>query len=284
MTKRYGKLTILAISLVVLSVAGRVTAGSLDPTNPPGPTMHTLEEIYQKVDGISAPRSLSATSTVMATGFYVGTDLRTVDPDLASENIAAGTTIFGIAGILSTNGGSAYPAPVAKTGQTAMYNGGDDGDHEAGVAWPSPRFTDNGDGTVKDNLTGLIWLKNANAFTTRSWNGAITECNTLNTGEHGLTDGSAEGDWRLPSIRELHSLVDYGRYSPALCNTAGTGQWSEGNPFTGVAPTGYYWSGTTHPISTIFNDYAYYVYMHGGDVGWDVKASLYYVWPVRGGE
>jgi hypothetical protein len=31
-----------------------------------------------------------------------------------------------------------------------------------GVAWPNPRFTDNSDGTVTDNLTGLIWLKNAN--------------------------------------------------------------------------------------------------------------------------
>ena len=33
-----------------------------------------------------------------------------------------------------------------------------------GVAWPNPRFTDNGNGTVTDNLTGLIWLKNANCF------------------------------------------------------------------------------------------------------------------------
>ena len=29
---------------------------------------------------------------------------------------------------------------------------------------PSPRFTDNNDGTVTDNLTGLVWLKNANLF------------------------------------------------------------------------------------------------------------------------
>ncbi|MCW9078616.1 MAG: hypothetical protein OQK74_05525, partial [Gammaproteobacteria bacterium] len=45
------------------------------------------------------------------------------------------------------------PAPVAKTGQTSSWAPGDDGDLEKGVAWPSPRFTDNLDGTVTDNLT-----------------------------------------------------------------------------------------------------------------------------------
>ena len=59
-----------------------------------------------------------------------------------------------------------------KTGQTLCYDSlgavvpcagtGQDGEIKAGVAWPSPRFTDNSNGTVTDNLTGLIWLKNAN--------------------------------------------------------------------------------------------------------------------------
>ena len=52
-------------------------------------------------------------------------------------------------------------APVPKTGQTTSYANGDDGDLELGVASPNPRFTDNGDGKVTDNLTELIWLKNA---------------------------------------------------------------------------------------------------------------------------
>ncbi len=55
------------------------------------------------------------------------------------------------------------PAPVAKTGQTDIDTTvpGEDGVLAKGVAWPSPRFTDNGDGTVTDNLTDLIWLRNA---------------------------------------------------------------------------------------------------------------------------
>jgi hypothetical protein len=54
---------------------------------------------------------------------------------------------------------------VEVTGQTASFADGDDGDIQAGVPFPIPRFTDQGDGTVKDNLTHLIWLKNANCST-----------------------------------------------------------------------------------------------------------------------
>ncbi len=55
-------------------------------------------------------------------------------------------------------------APVPKTGQTTSYATGDDGILQKGVVWPIPRFKDNNNGTVTDNLTGLIWLKNANCF------------------------------------------------------------------------------------------------------------------------
>jgi len=60
------------------------------------------------------------------------------------------------------------PAPMLKTGQTTSYATGDDGDLQRGIPWPNPRFTDNEDGTVTDNLTGLIWLKDANCFGIRS--------------------------------------------------------------------------------------------------------------------
>jgi hypothetical protein len=48
---------------------------------------------------------------------------------------------------------------LSKTGQTATYSSGDDGDLGKGVVWPSPRFLDNGNGTVTDLLTGLMWQK-----------------------------------------------------------------------------------------------------------------------------
>ena len=53
-------------------------------------------------------------------------------------------------------------SPVPQTGQTNTFTPGDDGDIGVGVTLPTPRFTDNGDGTITDNLTALMWLKNAN--------------------------------------------------------------------------------------------------------------------------
>lgn len=48
---------------------------------------------------------------------------------------------------------------LPKTGQTTSYYSGDDGEIQAGVDWPNPRFTDHGNGTVTDKLTGLMWIK-----------------------------------------------------------------------------------------------------------------------------
>ena len=84
---------------------------------------------------------------------------------------------------------------------------GQDGEYQAGVS-VDPRFTDNGDGTVTDNLTGLIWLKDADCFGSRNWTNALSDANTLADGSCGLTDGSVAGDWRLPNVRELQSLID----------------------------------------------------------------------------
>jgi len=174
------------------------------------------------------------------------------------------------------------PAPVGKTAQTETYATGDDGDWEEGVVWPNPRFTDNGNGTVTDNLTGLIWLKDANCFGSTGWAQALVECNSLANGSCGLSDGSSAGNWRLPNVKELQSLIHYGVYDPALPNTVGTGKWSNGDPFINVQSL-YYWSSTTYAYNP---SSAWYVHMYYGYVYSSSSANKgysYYVWPVRGG-
>jgi hypothetical protein len=171
------------------------------------------------------------------------------------------------------------PTPPPRTGQTTSYATGDDGDLEKGVALVKPRFTDNLDGTVTDNQTGLIWLKIANCFGFRKWNLAISDSNGLASGSCGLTDGSNSGDWRLPNKRELISLTHDGYYEPTLSNTAGTAQWSEGDTFTSVQSS-QYWSSTGFATSS---DYAWSVNMRSGYVLSYDKYSSLYVWPVRGG-
>jgi hypothetical protein len=87
----------------------------------------------------------------------------------------------------------AAPAPVAKTGQTTYYQWGGDGHLQKGVAWPNPRFIDNGDGTVTDNLTGLMWAKNPGVNGTMNWNAAIYYANNLSLGNEGC--GTNYTDW-----------------------------------------------------------------------------------------
>jgi hypothetical protein len=104
--------------------------------------------------------------------------------------------------------GSALTGAVnlPQTGQTACYDSslpvviycdgtGQDGDIRAGVPWPDPRFTVSGD-CVTDNLTGLMWAKNANLPNgDRDWQGALDFANGLSL--------CGYSDWRLPNVNEL---------------------------------------------------------------------------------
>ncbi len=217
-----------------------------------------------------------ATAQTIAAGYYNGTGTVAGDADLISANIKNGVNIFGVIGT--------YPlAAVPITGQTTSYSAGDDGALQKGVASPSPRFTDNGNGTVKDNITGLIWLKNANcANAMRTWANALSDVASLNSG--GTMNGNNCGntgnhtDWRLPNRRELASLTHDGYFNPALSNTAGTGQWTAGNPFINVQ-SDIYWSATTVAISPA---YAWGVHLGDSHVGGvDKSFTVGYVCPVR---
>lgn len=179
-------------------------------------------------------------------------------------------------------------AQVEKTGQATSFETGDDGDLQRGVVLPNPRFTDNGEGTVTDNLTGLIWLKNANcAAATMTWSAALDFANTLfdgstthNGGDCSLTDGSMTGDWRLPNVKELRSLIHPGFSNPALSNASGTAQWTEGDAFSSVQSAGYWSSTTKADLSTR----AWSVRFHNGRVETFGKLANSFVWPVRGGQ
>lgn len=118
----------------------------------------------------------------------------------------------------------------ASGGEIACSNTGQDGDWQAGVLWPSPRFTDNGDGTVTDNLTGLVWLKDANCIATQypgfdndgtpgngrvTWQHALDFVAGINSGTF-PNCGAGHTDWRLPNINELESLVHAG-YDEETC-------------------------------------------------------------------
>ena len=76
---------------------------------------------------------------------------------------------------------------------------------EANEEWPlwldcsSIRFTENGDGTVTDNLLNLMWDKNGNRIGVQTWAQALCYCCDLSVGGY--------CDWRLPTVYELESLI-----------------------------------------------------------------------------
>jgi hypothetical protein len=86
-------------------------------------------------------------------------------------------------------------------------------------------FTDNGNGTITDNYTGLTWQKIQSA-TTMTWEEALVYTSTFSLG--------GKTDWRLPNIKELQSLNDIKRIKPSFNKTY----------FTNVL-SGNYWSSTT---------------------------------------
>jgi len=269
-----------------------VWAGPLDaPAGPDvaGSAMYHLSDLYNRLDsGDAGTKRLGAfeepVSAPGSTGYTLD-DIMFVAPKVdddygaSTADVASGLKFWGLTsgqwGLKTGTGTIAtYPAPVPKTGQATSYEIGDDGFHQIGVAWPSPRFTDNANGTVTDNLTGLIWLKRASLTSLpESWEEAVIYCNNLDTGYFTLSDGSMAGDWRLPNIKELQSLIDYSRNYPVLPN---------GHPFTNLEKN--YWSSTT---KFIVNDtgYAWYVDMEYGSTFFNGKTSIVcYIWPVRGGE
>lgn len=192
--------------------------------------------------------------------------------------------------------GTLSPAVLGRTGQTLCYDPactaapcdlvacagtGEDGEWQKGVA-VSPRFVDNGDGTVTDKLTGLTWLQEGNCSTffaddattqnPRSWLAALEAAQKLADGYCGLNDGSVAGDWRLPNLRELQSLIDYGQINPSL---------PPGHPFLNTMSPQHYWSSTTVASST----YGAWLVSFGiGSVVYDGKSFSYYVRAVRGGQ
>ena len=289
-------IVLAAVMLVVFFVwvlALSEYAGNTDPTNPPGSTSsYTLEDIYNRlINGTTGPPS-TFTEPTSGPGSTMHTLNDIMDKAPFPDNTDGATaaqvltdkTFWG----LRTDGSwgkqtGTMPNPnytrVPKTGQTVIYLTGDDGDYQLGVlpvfepiygfpncttytvyGWGGTRFTDNGDGMVTDNLTGLMWTKNAD-HGSELWDGAIDYCNGYSSANY--------ADWRLPNINELKSIIDTTQAWPAL---------PAGHPFDDVLNAGY-WSSTTYTTNS-----AWYVILNSGLVGIDNKDSPgIYVWPVRGG-
>ena len=173
-------------------------------------------------------------------------------------------------------------SPVTKTGQTTCYDQtgnainctgtGQDGEIQAGVTWPTPRFKDNGDGTMADNLTGLMWTKDAGTPNVgscvggaKTWTGALNYVACLNNSNY-----LSHSDWRLPNINEQASLENLGESNQA--------SWLNSQGFTNVWQA-YYWSSTTYAYA-MTNAWVTHMLVDLS-VTYIDKNRFLFVWPVR---
>lgn len=145
------------------------------------------------------------------------------------------------------------------------------------------RFVECGDGTVKDNLTGLFWLKDANCPAGgRSWADASIFAAQLTDGQCGLTDGSLPGEWRLPTSDEWQVLLDQARANncsaPFFPDVVGTGCCGIGTcPLTGLVSS-QYWTSTTMTAQPSF---AFQASVSVGAITQAGKGSPFFVLAVR---
>ena len=260
------KKQILAVTVLsILIFSGTVLAGSLEPTAPPsddGNAMYTLDALYKRLN--------AGTAGAKRTGGFM---------EPASAPATSGRTTNDIMSKMpevdNSNGAERIEVCEGKTFWSLRSDG----------TWglntgtrPCPRFEDLGDGTVKDFETNLIWLKDTNTIGRATYYDAVSQVATLDETDHvSLTDGSSEGDWRLPSQSEWESFIDRRFADPVLCNTAGTARYSYNDPFIIQYTSMYYWTSTGYYSQMIVLD------LSNGNITAMAKDQFYgmYVWPVR---
>ncbi len=98
-------------------------------------------------------------------------------------------------GLAAQNGLAELTYPIVDTGQTTAF--GNYKGQDAHYLANAPSYKDNGDGTITDNVTGLMWTQDPGKK--MSWSDAVENASKCRTGGH--------KDWRLPTIKELYSLI-----------------------------------------------------------------------------
>ena len=168
-------------------------------------------------------------------------------------------------------------SPAASTPMAAPKAAGPCGDK-------SMRYADCGNGTVTDTVTGLIWLKDPNCISSSTWDDAKKAIAGLKDGACMLKDGSAAGEWRLPTNKEWEATMAPAKSMmcsyPTLTDDSGKACFKDGkSSFTGLE-SDYYWTsvpnGDTGRIFVGDLD-------HGNILSVDAP-NPQRVWPVRGGQ
>jgi hypothetical protein len=214
--------------------------------------------------------------------------------------LAAGTLPEGVVSCSAVLGACLSRPRLLKTGQTLFYGTGSDGDLQKGDA---RSFTDEGDGTITDDTTGLMWEKKSRDGSIHDWSMTYTWCVDVSPNDNVCDNGTDDmdgtmvttflatlnggggfaghTDWRIPNVNELLSIVNYQYHDPAVYNAFNT-NCVDGCTVTTcscTADSSYTWSSTTlYSYAALGADFTF------GFVAYRVKANdKHFVRAVRGG-
>ena len=224
----------------------------------------TIKELYSLILFTGRVSGETAVSMFIDTNYFTqpigdtGIGEREIDAQTWSATEYVGLTmvddetVFGVNFVDGRIKG--YPKVKAASGaDNTMYFRMVRGNTEYGIN----QFIDNGDGTISDLATGLMWQQDDDGVA-RDWEGALAYSENLDLAGH--------EDWRLPNAKELQSIVDYSRspqttLSPAIDPLFGTTGILDPDDNAGQYP--YFWTGTTHLDGV--NPYSGAVYIAFGE-------------------
>jgi hypothetical protein len=215
----------------------------------------TIKELYSLIDFDGVDPLIEGTDTSGLTpfidtrtfGFGYGDTTagdRIIDAQIATSTLYVDKTFGVLQAMFGVNFADGrikgYPPSIGMTSLSApgfyvLYVRGNQ-------AYGVNDFTDDGDGTITDAATGLMWARD-DSGTGMDWEHALAWAQQKNAESY-----LGHSDWRLPDIKELQSIVDYSR-APGATGSAAidplfhvTAATSE----TGASDYGFYWSSTTH--------------------------------------
>jgi hypothetical protein len=194
---------------------------------------------------------------------------------------------YDVSGCACASGGQAFPA----TGQTTCWNSGGnvipctgtghDGEIQAGA---TIAYQDNGDGTITDLNTWLMWEKKSDDGSTHDMSNVYTWDNAFAVHVAGLNSGggfAGHTDWRVANVKELQSILNYENVNPAVSTAFNNGCTPGCTVLTcSCTAADFYWSSTTLAHSP---GGAWLVYFLSGYSGYASKTSTIRVRAVRGG-
>jgi hypothetical protein len=225
----------------------------------------TIKELYSLIvfsgTDPSGPQNAGAVPFIDTDNFvfeYGDTSAgeRNIDSQYWSSTEYVSTTMNDAATIFGVNFADGrikgYPRDIGRLGQPnthfVLYVRGNS---DYGIN----NYVDNGDGTITDTATGLMWSR-SDSGEGMDWEDALAWIRQKNAENY-----LGYNDWRLPNAKELQSIVDYAR-SPETTNSAAIDPLFEVTPITderGETDYPFYWTSTTHANAAAGGNSAVYI-------------------------